>query len=60
MNETWVMVPFKQKIDLTKPNEAASIDVNETNINAVNSNGNCLRVDTSKLREIHTIYTNKA
>jgi len=59
MNESWIIVPFKQEIDLTKPNEAVAIDINETNITAIDSKGNCLRVDTSKLREIHTVYANR-
>ena len=59
MNEHWIIVPFKQEIDLTKPNESIAIDVNETNVTAVSSNGDCLRIDTSKLKAIHCAYSNK-
>jgi len=59
MNESWIIIPFKQEIDLTKPNEAVAIDVNETNITAVDSNGNCLQIDPSILKETHLAYANK-
>ncbi|KPV65196.1 MAG: hypothetical protein AOA65_0346 [Candidatus Bathyarchaeota archaeon BA1] len=26
MNEHWIIIPFKQEIDLTKPNECIAID----------------------------------
>jgi putative transposase len=59
MNEHYIIIPFKQEIDLTKPNECIALDVNEDNITAVDSSGNCLRVDTSKLRAVHEAYSNK-
>ena len=59
MNEHWIIVPFKREIDLAKPDESIAIDVNETNITAVDSKGNCLKIDTSILRETHMAYANK-
>ena len=59
MNEHWIIVPFKQEIDLTKPDERIAIDVNETNVTAVDSSENCLKIDISKLRAIHEAYSNK-
>ena len=59
MNEHWVIVPFKQEIDLTRPDECIAIDVNECNITAVDSSGNCWKIDTSKLRAIHEAYSRK-
>jgi putative transposase len=59
MNENWVIIPFKQEIDLTKPSECIVIDVNEDNVTAVDSSGNCLKIDTSKLRAVHEAYSNK-
>lgn len=51
MNESWIIIPFKQEIDLTKPDEC--------NITAADSNRNYLKIDTSKLRAIHEVYSNK-
>jgi putative transposase len=59
MNEKWIIVPFKQEIDLAKPNKTVAIDINENNITAVDSNGNCFRVDTSQITAIHEIYSRK-
>jgi len=59
INDRWVIVPFKQEIDPTKPDEAIAIDVNEANITAVDSKGNCLKIDTSKIRAIHETYLRK-
>lgn len=59
MNEHWIIVPFKQEVDLTKPNECVAIDVNESNLTAVDSYGNCLRVDTSKIQATHEAYSRK-
>jgi len=59
MNEHWIIVPFKQEIDLTKPDEAVAIDVNENNITVVDSKGNCLKIDTSKIRATHETYSRK-
>lgn len=59
MNGYWIIVPFKQEIDLAKPDEAMAIDVNENNITAVDSKGNCLKIDTSKIRAIHEVYSRK-
>ncbi|MEM1586217.1 MAG: transposase [Candidatus Bathyarchaeia archaeon] len=59
MSERWIIVPFKQEIDLTKPDECVAIDINETNITAVDSSGNCVKIDASKLRTIYEAYMNK-
>lgn len=37
MNSKWIIIPFKEEIDLTKPDVGVAVDVNETNITAVNS-----------------------
>ncbi|MEM3663590.1 MAG: hypothetical protein QXW47_03695 [Candidatus Jordarchaeales archaeon] len=58
MNEHWVIVPFKQEIDLTRPDECI-VDVNECNVTVVDSSGNCWKIDTSKLRAIHEAYSRK-
>jgi putative transposase len=59
MNERWVIVPFKQEVDLTRPDEVIAIDVNETNVTAVDSKGNYIVIDTSKFRVVHEAYSNK-
>jgi len=59
MNEHWIIIPFKQEIDLTKPDECIAIDVNETNVTAVDSAGNCTVIDTKKIRAVHEAYANK-
>ena len=56
MNESWIIVPFKQEIDLTKPNEAVAIDINENNITAIDSNGNCLNSYPNEMEKIIKLY----
>lgn len=59
MNEHWIIVPFKQEVELTKPDECIAIDLNESNVTLVDSDGNCLKIDISKIRATHEAYYNK-
>jgi len=56
MNERWVVIPFIKYVDLEEPSEAIAIDVNEGNITAVDSQGNCYRWDISEAKRIRHAY----
>jgi len=57
INETKVIIPFKKDVDLSNPDEWIAIDMNESNVTALSSNPQVLRIE-SNLRTIHTTYFN--
>ncbi len=56
--ENKLIITFKKKVELIKPNDYASFDVNLTNITGL-INGRIVRFDLKKLYHIHRVYEEK-
>lgn len=59
LNENFVIIPFIKEVDLTNPNESIAIDINESNVTAVDSKGNSFVIDLSEVKRIHYCYFQK-
>ncbi|WP_457550458.1 RNA-guided endonuclease InsQ/TnpB family protein [Archaeoglobus sp.] len=58
LTENKLIVTFKKKVELTKPKDYASFDVNLTNITGL-INGRIIRFDLREIYHIHRVYEKK-
>ncbi|MEM3745021.1 MAG: transposase [Candidatus Bathyarchaeia archaeon] len=56
MTEEYVIIPFKTKIEEINCNNAVALDINETNISAVTSDGKVQVFDTKEVKRLHDCY----
>lgn len=58
LQENRLIITFKKKVELIKPNDYSSFDVNLTNITGL-INGRIIRFDLRELYHIHRVYEEK-
>lgn len=54
-----VIVPFKKEVQLIEPKQWLAIDINETNVTGVSSDGNFFVIDTSEVKRVRHVYFEK-
>ena len=54
-----VIVPFKKEVQLIEPKEWIAVDINETNVTGVSSDGSWFIIDTSEVKRIRHVYFEK-
>ncbi len=54
-----VIVPFKKEVQLIEPKNWLAIDINETNVTGISSDGNWFIIDTSEVKRIRHVYFEK-
>jgi putative transposase len=59
LNGECVIIPFKREVSLVEPKGLMALDLNETNITGMATDGGTLRVDLSDLKRIREVYTEK-
>jgi len=56
VNEHYVVVPFRKRVDLENPQDWVALDINESNVSATATDGGQFVIDLSEVRRVHHAY----